>query len=744
MSRYSLRIKTAQLDFVPVDNFKNKYPPLDKKIQLLEKYTVSINDVATEEQFEKFCDDFDISSDNYVNTISTNSANSFSKYITIGTEDGKRINYGHILRSDIANKYFGINDRYIKLIPIKYLSANLKTILGYAVGATRKPHFRVSYTGDNEGLKKIFDQARGKLPGLTNLQWYELLEKPRLIKKWVEAGNNPDEFKNPKPNEYFSNSIFQAQNLNNKLRTRGFSKEQISSMSMQDKINELQSIINRQLEEFFIYGKLLPSTSNEEIKYIGHNYENLPDEVIRFGATIDQWSNLISKKWGKNKNLRQKFREEEFLTLSPDDKSQVISRMWDNGEIPSKTKPEFEYTGNDPKTIEKLKEYGLYGRPISSDDIRTTEYISYDNFRQRLKRQHWKELYSRFQQAIISNSPNAAALRDKLQQIWNVVLTYSSNKSQMDKILDDTLKPLNKLFEEQGITFQDEQIVHARYQAGKTSKNIQLRFDYLIRKNGKIVLAIENQGDQHYVPNMNFDKETPENNLQKWLAEKLRDKIKLDYCHDHNIPLLYISGYLTTVEYKKIAENLAKNINYYVNLIPEEQQLEQPGENRQNQYIVRESNDLETELQKYADRLVASHFSELQQPIYADLDPSRIQSMIHDKKILLSNLLGVFASNFKVNGYNNLDYIKSLNEATDLSQYYRYIDAACARFGYADSQLGRTIEQIALKDRIAKSKYKFPDFSSLPPQPIKQETKPVQEMSLKRHKKKKYKIRRLF
>jgi len=118
--------------------------------------------------------------------------------------------------------------------------------------------------------------------------------------------------------------------------------------------------------------------------------------------------------------------------------------------------------------------------------------------------------------------------------------------------------------------------------------------------------------------------------------------------------------------------------------------------------------------------------------------------MIHDKKILLSNLLGVFASNFKVNGYNNLDYIKSVNEATDLSQYYRYIDAACARFGYADNQLGRMIEQISFGDRFAKNKYKLPDMSTIQPQPIEQEAKPVQEMSLERHKKKKYNIKRLY
>jgi len=118
--------------------------------------------------------------------------------------------------------------------------------------------------------------------------------------------------------------------------------------------------------------------------------------------------------------------------------------------------------------------------------------------------------------------------------------------------------------------------------------------------------------------------------------------------------------------------------------------------------------------------------------------------MIHDKKILLSNLLGVFASNFKVNGYNNLDYIKSVNEATDLSLYYRYIDAACARFGYADNQLGRLIEQISFNDRVAKNKYRLPDMSNIQAEPIEQKLDQCKKCHSKDIRKRNIKFRRLF
>ena len=744
MSRYNIRIKTAQTDFIPVEQFTNYYPGSNVKRDLIKRYLVSIANVASPEQMKKFCDDFGISRDNYAQVVTLSHDTEFSDILTLVRSGSTRDKIGQILKSDVAKKYFGVSDRYVRLDAVKNLSPELQEAIGYIPGS-RKFKFLVPYTGDNKELKKIYDEKRGNFPGLTNLQWYQLLQRPKDEEAWVAEGNNPDEFKKPAPNAYFSNRIFKEPAFNSRLLTLGNSEEQISSMSMQDKVNALQSQINRQLEEYFIFGAVLADTRNEKIKYVGNNPESLPEAVRMFGATEIQWSQLISKRYGRYGDITSKFETEAFTNSSIENKARVISEIWDSGYVPSKSKPKFAYTGNDPKSIEKLKENGLYGRPIDADDIKATDYISPENFRQRLSRNKWTQKITEYVNAMLSNAPNVDELREQLQKIWNEVLTYSSSKSQMDQILDDTLKPLNESLKKQGISLLDEQNIYAQYRAGETTKNVMLRFDYLVRKNGKIVLAIENQGDQHYVPVMRFDREDPEKSLQKWLSEKLRDKLKLDYCHDHNIPLLYISGYLTTVEYRNIAENLARDINYYVNLIPQEQQIETPGANRKNQYIAQESNDLDGELKKYADRLIISHFSELKQPLYAGIDPSRIKDMVHDKKILLSNLLAVYASNFKVNGYNNLDYLKSLRESTDLSQYYRYIDAACARFGYADNQLERMIEQISLGDRIGKNKYKIPDMSKKFPEPFVEpvEEKPVQEMSFKRHKKR-YKIKRLY
>lgn len=745
MFKYSLRVKLSEVGFIPVELFTNRYPKPDVKRELVRNNLINLSSVASPEQLEKFCKDFGISEQNYANVSAFSADTIYSDVLTLLEEDNiKRVKIGQILKSDVAEKYFGVTDKYVKLNPTREFSPEQQEAIGFA-SSGRKFKFLVPYTGSNEELRKLFDSVRGKLPGLTSLQWYELLQKPRLLKKWVESGNSPETFQNPKPNKYFSNAIFKQESLDRKLVNLGYSDEDINKLSIQEKINILQPQINQQLEEYFLLGALLSSSRYEKIKYVGEDPSSLPEDVRLFGATESQWVEMIDRKYSSTSSLAKKLRSDIFANLPIEKKSEVISKIWDTGVLPRKTKQKFAYTGNDPKTIEKLKEYNLYGRPIDSDDIRATDYMTSDNFRQRLSRNKWTKKLQEYEDAILSNLPNVDELREQLQKIWNEVLTYSSSKSQMDKILDDSLKPLNKVLSDQGIQLLDEQVVYAQYKAGTVIRDALLRFDYLIRKDGRIVLAIENQGDQHYVPSLIYKFADQDVALQKWLSEKLRDKLKLDFCHDHNIPLLYISGYLTTAEYRTIAENLARDINYYTSLVPSGENVEIPGNNNQNRYIASETGDLELELKKYADRLVSSHFSELERSIYSGIEEYRIMAMIHDKKILLSNLLAVYASNFGVDGFNNLEYIKSLKSDTDLSYFYRFIDEACVRFGYSDSQLGKIHDKVSLSEKIEKKKYKLPNFSSVS-KPNLQElySSPVQEMSFGGGKKKRYRIRRLL
>ncbi len=174
MSRYSLRIKTAQVDFVPVEQFTNYYPGANVKRELISKYLVSIADVASPEQMKKFCDDFGISKDNYASIVTLSHDTEFSDILTLLRSGSTRDKIGQILKSEVAKKYFGVSDRYVRLDAVKNLSPELQEAIGFIPGS-RKFKFLVPYTGDNKELKKIYDEKRGNFPGLTNLQWYQLL-----------------------------------------------------------------------------------------------------------------------------------------------------------------------------------------------------------------------------------------------------------------------------------------------------------------------------------------------------------------------------------------------------------------------------------------------------------------------------------------------------------------------------------------------------------------------------------------
>ena len=60
--------------------------------------------------------------------------------------------------------------------------------------------------------------------------------------------------------------------------------------------------------------------------------------------------------------------------------------------------------------------------------------------------------------------------------------------------------------------------------------DLPLRFDFAIFNEDKLVGLIEFQGEQHYIPSNGFYNET--------LIE--HDKMKKEYCKNHNIPLIEI------------------------------------------------------------------------------------------------------------------------------------------------------------------------------------------------------------
>ena len=77
-----------------------------------------------------------------------------------------------------------------------------------------------------------------------------------------------------------------------------------------------------------------------------------------------------------------------------------------------------------------------------------------------------------------------------------------------------------------------------------------LRFDFAVFKNQKLLFLIEFQGEQHF------------NNRTNWgtLQRELTDTMKIDYCKDHNIDLKIIT-YKDNLEeeLKKILNEVEEN-----------------------------------------------------------------------------------------------------------------------------------------------------------------------------------------
>ena len=69
----------------------------------------------------------------------------------------------------------------------------------------------------------------------------------------------------------------------------------------------------------------------------------------------------------------------------------------------------------------------------------------------------------------------------------------------------------------------------------KTNNGGYLRFDFAIFKNNKLYALIEYDGEQH------FNITNGWNNTQYHQELKTRDKMKDDYCEQHNIPLIRLN-----------------------------------------------------------------------------------------------------------------------------------------------------------------------------------------------------------
>ena len=214
------------------------------------------------------------------------------------------------------------------------------------------------------------------------------------------------------------------------------------------------------------------------------------------------------------------------------------------------------------------------------------------------------------------------------------------------------------------------------------NKTYYLSLDFAFKKNNVIILAIEINGAQHYgfVP---FGKSKTYN---KWQEGLNRDILKINYCHDNNIPLLIFNHMLSDKDFKTILEALYKNPHAYDNYIP------QP---------IIDNNVKDTSLE-FIRRQIYSHLYPVFNNVISFENDESKKRYIKDTLILISKLMGIYDD-----GIDKTDYIRAFDRNVDLTKNYN-ICLDIYNSLYPDFPLDRdekiTYSDLSSKQRIIKEK----------------------------------------
>ena len=182
---------------------------------------------------------------------------------------------------------------------------------------------------------------------------------------------------------------------------------------------------------------------------------------------------------------------------------------------------------------------------------------------------------------------------------------------------------------------------------GKSIKILKL--DLAFVKDGKILLATEINGGQHYgfVP---FSSSTT---YEYWQAALKRDVEKINYCHNNNIPLLIINHLLPEKYFRTIIDNLNKNPHMYDNYIP------------QSVIAYDEVNDIADMSLEFIRKQIYSHLYPVFNGIISFDDDISKKRYIKDTLILTAKLLGIYNG-----GIDKTDYIRGFDANVDLTENY--------------------------------------------------------------------------
>jgi hypothetical protein len=203
------------------------------------------------------------------------------------------------------------------------------------------------------------------------------------------------------------------------------------------------------------------------------------------------------------------------------------------------------------------------------------------------------------------------------------------------------------LFGEKFYNYNNDDIVvkAGQYINVLANKTYYLYLDFAFKKNNKILLAVEINGAQHY----GFVSFTNSSTYNKWQEGLHNDILKINYCHNNNIPLLIFNHMLSDEDFKTIVNNLHQNPLAYINYIP--------------QPVI--DNDVKNTSHEFIKRQIYSHLYPVFNNVISFKDDESKKTYIKDTLILISKLMGIYEG-----GIDKTDYIKSFNRDTDLTSNY--------------------------------------------------------------------------
>lgn len=203
------------------------------------------------------------------------------------------------------------------------------------------------------------------------------------------------------------------------------------------------------------------------------------------------------------------------------------------------------------------------------------------------------------------------------------------------------------------------------------NKTYYLYLDFAFKKDDKILLAVEINGEQHY----GFRPFGNSKTYKNWQSGIYNDILKINYCHNNDIPLLIFNHMLSNKEFKTIINNLHQNPHAYDNYIP------QP---------VLDNNVKSTSLE-FIKRQIYSHLYPVFNNVISFENDESKKRYIKDTLILISKLMGVYEG-----GIDRTDYIHSFDVDVDLTSNYN-ICLAIYNDLYPDYPLDRD-EKITYSD----------------------------------------------